>query len=182
MQTNILEYLEQTVTRVPHKTAFANDVCGITFRETYDQARSIGSFLSAEGLYRQPVVVFMKKHPTTLVSFFGTIYSGNYYVPLDDEMPRHRIDLILQTLNPSAVICDELTKPMMAEYNTNCDLYLYDEIAATAAAASKKNFIIFIIKPSCYHSYSPSYSSSCCMLAQRTPSDLISTISQSGDS
>ena len=50
MQTNILEYLEQTVTRVPDKVAFANDVMGITFRETYDQARSVGSFLNAEGV------------------------------------------------------------------------------------------------------------------------------------
>ena len=37
MQTNILEYLEHTVTRVPDKIAFANDVCGVTFRETYDR-------------------------------------------------------------------------------------------------------------------------------------------------
>ena len=85
MQTNILEYLEHTVTRVPDKVAFANDVMGLTFRETYDQARAVGSFLHSEGFYKQPVVVFMKKHPTTLVSFFGTIYAGCYYVPLDDE-------------------------------------------------------------------------------------------------
>ena len=71
MQTNILEYLEQTVMRVPAKVAFANESMGLTFRETYNQALAIGSFLGGEGLYRQPVVVFMKKHPTTLLSFFG---------------------------------------------------------------------------------------------------------------
>ena len=32
MQTNILEYLEQTVTRVPDKVAFANDTMGVTHR------------------------------------------------------------------------------------------------------------------------------------------------------
>ena len=116
MQTNILEYLEQTVTRVPDKVAFANDVCGVTFRETYDQARAVGSFLNAEGLYHQPVVVFMKKHPTTLVSFFGTIYAGCYYVPLDDEMPSHRIDLILRTLKPQAMICDEDTCELVKQF------------------------------------------------------------------
>ena len=87
MQTNILEYLEQTVTRVPDKVAFANDTMGITFRETYDQARAVGSFLNNQGFYKQPVVVFMKKHPTTLVSFFGTIYSGNYYVYIAFKIP-----------------------------------------------------------------------------------------------
>ncbi|MBQ4551146.1 MAG: AMP-binding protein, partial [Oscillospiraceae bacterium] len=116
MQTNILEYLEQTVTRVPDKVAFANDTMGITFRETYDQARAVGSFLNNQGFYKQPVVVFMKKHPTTLVSFFGTIYSGNYYVPLDDEMPSHRIDLILRTLKPQAMICDEDTQELVKQF------------------------------------------------------------------
>ena len=131
MQTNILEYLEQTVTRVPDKVAFANESMGLTFREVYDQARAVGSFLSAEGLYRKPVVVFMKKHPTPLVSFFGTIYSGNYYVPLDDEMPRHRIDLILRTLNPSAMICDEDTAGLVQEFTYTGKTYIYNEICST---------------------------------------------------
>jgi len=131
MQTNILEYLEYTVTRVPDKVAFANEHMGITFRETYDQARAVGSFLHSEGFYRQPVVVFMKKHPTTLVSFFGTIYSGNYYVPLDDEMPRHRIDLILRTLNPAAMICDEDTAQLVKEFAYSGKTYIYDAICHT---------------------------------------------------
>ena len=135
MQTNILEYLEHTVTRVPDKIAFANDVCGITFRETYDQARSGRSFLSAESLYRQPVVVFMKKHPTTLVSFFGTIYAGCYYVPLDDEMPQHRVDLILRTLNPSAMICDADTAALVQNFAYTGKVYLYHEICNTPVNA-----------------------------------------------
>ena len=51
MQTNILEYLEHTVKRVPDKVAFANDTMGLTFREVFDQARSVGSFLHSEGIY-----------------------------------------------------------------------------------------------------------------------------------
>ena len=135
MQTNILEYLEHTVTRVPDKVAFANDVMGITFRETYDQARSVGSFLHSEGFYKQPVVVFMKKHPTTLVSFFGTIYAGCYYVPLDDEMPQHRVDLILRTLNPSAMICDADTAALVQNFAYTGKVYLYHEICNTPVNA-----------------------------------------------
>lgn len=131
MQTNILEYLEHTVTRVPDKVAFANDVMGLTFRETYDQARAVGSFLHSEGFYKQPVVVFMKKHPTTLVSFFGTIYSGNYYVPLDDEMPSHRIDLILRTLKPQAMICDEDTQELVKQFAYEGKTYIYSEICTS---------------------------------------------------
>ena len=130
MQTNILEYLEHTVQRVPEKVAFANDTMGLTFRQVYDQARSVGTFLHSEGFYKQPVVVFMKKHPTTLVSFFGTIYSGNYYVPLDDEMPSHRIDLILRTLQPKAMICDEDTRELVKQFAYEGKTYIYSEICA----------------------------------------------------
>lgn len=132
MQTNILEFLEHTVKRVPDKVAFCDETQSLTFGQVYQQARAIGSFLHREGLYKKPVVVFMHKQPKTIVAFFGTIYAGCYYVPLDDEMPRHRIDLILQTLNPSAVICDATTQPMMAEYDQDCNIYLYDEISVAS--------------------------------------------------
>lgn len=128
-QTNILEYLEQTVNRVPEKIAFSNEEMGLTFRQVYDQSRSVGSWLSGQGFYKKPVVVFMKKHPNTLAAFFGTIYAGCYYVPLDDEMPRHRIELILQTLQPAAMICDETTAPLVKEFDYQGAAYLYSEIS-----------------------------------------------------
>ncbi len=138
--TNILEYLEHTVTRLPDKVAFQDEKNALTFAQVYDQARSVGSYLHSQGLYKKPVVVFMHKSVQTIVAFFGTIYAGCYYVPLDDEMPQHRIDLILKTLNPSAVICDSTTKPMMEGFGCDCALYLYDEICSppidTAALAS----------------------------------------------
>ena len=109
MQTNILEYLEKTAARVPDKTAYADDKTALTFREVYENSRSIGSFLSARGIYREPVVVFMKKTPAAVAAFFGAVYGGDFYVPLDDEMPRYRMELIFETLQARAVICDEKT-------------------------------------------------------------------------
>jgi amino acid adenylation domain-containing protein len=131
MLTNVLEYLEQTVTRLPDKTAFANEEMGLSFSQVYNQARAIGSFLHKEGFYKKPVVVFMKKHPKTIVAFLGTIYSGCYYVPLDEEMPRHRIELIFQTLQPGAIICDDTTAPLVKEFDYSGKTYLYDEISTT---------------------------------------------------
>ena len=131
MLTNVLEYLENTVPRLPDKVAFANEEMGLTFSEVYSQARAIGTHLHNEGFYKKPVVVFMKKHPKTIVAFFGTIYSGCYYVPLDEEMPRHRIELIFQTLKPGAIICDDATRPLVDEFDYNGKIYLYDEICNT---------------------------------------------------
>ncbi len=129
MKTNVLQYLEKTVCRLPDKVAFANENCERTFKQVYDNARAIGSQLSRDGFYNQPIVVYMKKHPDTIISFFGTIYGGNYYVPLDDEMPRHRIELILQTLQPKAMICDATTAAAVEKLQFGGKLYLYDEIS-----------------------------------------------------
>ncbi|MBO5090240.1 MAG: amino acid adenylation domain-containing protein [Clostridia bacterium] len=129
MQTNVLEYLEKTVVRLPEKVAFANEVEGLTFKQVYDQARAVGSFLHSKNFYNKPVVVFMKKHPNTITAFFGVIYSGNYYVPLDEEMPRHRIELIFETLKPQAIICDEDTREIVNTFNFDGEAYLYSDIS-----------------------------------------------------
>lgn len=131
MQTNVLEYLEQTAPRVPNKVAYANDVDSVTFKEVYDRSRSIGTFLKKQGHYREPVVVFMQKHPNAIISFYGVVYSGCFYVPIDEEMPKHRIELIFQSLNPRAIICDDVTKKMVEEFNYQGNTYLYHDICET---------------------------------------------------
>ena len=44
--TNVLEYLENTVKRVPDKTAYANENMEMTFGEVYHDSRAIGSYLA----------------------------------------------------------------------------------------------------------------------------------------
>lgn len=127
--TNILEYLEHTARRVPYHPAFTDGESAMTFREVYDQARAIGSALCREGFYRQPVVVFMAKHPRTVTAFLGAIYGGNYYVPLDAEMPRHRIDLILKTLEPGALIYDDTTAALAKGLQFKGKQYHYESLA-----------------------------------------------------
>ena len=133
MQTNVLEYLENIVDQVPDKVAYANDREGVTFREVYDNARAIGSFLHAQGLQREPVVVFMQKHPNAIVSFYGVLYSGCFYVPIDEEMPRHRIELIFGSLKPKAIICDEETKKIVEGFAYEGKTFLYQDIIKTPA-------------------------------------------------
>ena len=111
-QTNVLEYLEQTVTRVPNKTAFSDGQEGLDFAQVSSHSRAIGSLLAAHGYYNEPVVVFMRKHPKCMPAFFGCVYGGCYYVPIDEEMPRFRIELIFQNLQPRVMICDSNTLEM----------------------------------------------------------------------
>ena len=103
---NVLEYLEASVKRVPEKAAFVDEHSSISYGALYDSARGIGMalFRELEGASRQPVVVFVDRNIESLVSFLGVAYSGNFYVPIDIQMPILRIELILQTLNPVATV------------------------------------------------------------------------------
>ncbi len=126
---NFLDYLEETVTQLPDKVAYSSGTKGITFKETYDTSRAIGSFLINQGYYKEPIVIFMNKSPETIIAFFGTVYSGNFYVPLDAEMPSFRIQLILDTLTPKAIICDEMTQSIVSGFNFEGEIFLYSNIA-----------------------------------------------------
>jgi acyl-coenzyme A synthetase/AMP-(fatty) acid ligase len=70
----------------------------------------------------------MEKRPRTIVTFYGVIYSGCYYVPIDEELPKHRIELIFENLNPRAVICDEITGKRLSEYSFQGKVYQYQEM------------------------------------------------------
>ncbi|MBO5279365.1 MAG: amino acid adenylation domain-containing protein [Lachnospiraceae bacterium] len=132
MQTNLLEYLENTVKRVPDKLAFADEKGGLTFGEVYDCARAVGSYLYRNGHYREPVIIFMKKSPQTVTAFFGTLYAGCLYVPIDEEMPAQRIALILKNLHPRAMICDMFTREAAKTMIYEGAIYQYEEICTEA--------------------------------------------------
>ncbi|MDR1003348.1 MAG: amino acid adenylation domain-containing protein [Oscillospiraceae bacterium] len=136
MQTNILRYLENTVERVPEKLAFSNGAEGLTFRELSENARAIGSALAAGGFYAEPVVVFMEKHPNAVAAFFGAVYGGCHYVPIDEEMPAHRVELIFSSLRPRAVICDEKTLEAAKAVAGDAALLFYSDIIKTQEDAS----------------------------------------------
>jgi len=134
--TNVLEYLENTVREVPEKTAFSNGTYQISFSQLHQRARSVGSFLAKEGFSREPVVVYMQKHPDMVNAFFGVLYSGCFYVPIDEEMPAHRIELIFRSLKPRAVICDEVSAKHLKELGTDAKCMLFSQIKDTPEDAS----------------------------------------------
>lgn len=131
MQFNILDYLENTVRRVPNKIAFANEEYELTFKKVYKEAKSIGTYLCQQGINKEPVVIFMNRHPKSIVAYLGAIYAGNYYVPIDEEMSKSRIELILNKVKPRTIICDENTLKSVEEMEYKGAVYSYEEIINT---------------------------------------------------
>lgn len=130
MRTNVLEYLDSAAES--GKLAFSSGDKGLTFHELYSAYASVGSYLCEKGYDREPVVVFMPRKPETIAAFFGVIAAGCFYVPVDGEMPRYRIELIFKSLHPRAVICDESTEPNISGLEFDGELIRYEDISAHA--------------------------------------------------
>ena len=130
MRINILEYLEDTAARVPSKLAFSTGKEGMTFSEVQKGAAAIGSYIAKRGIYREPIVIFMDKHPATVTAFFGVIYSGNFYVCLDEKMPDARILAIVENLRPKMAIADKKNIERAKKLLEDVAVVSYEEAAA----------------------------------------------------
>lgn len=132
MQNNVLNYLNRIVKEKPDKTAYSDGTISLSFQDVYNQSRRIGSFLHQKGFYKKPIVIFMQKSPKEIAAFLGVIAGGDFYVPVDEEMPAGRIQLILDNVQPPLLICDEATRTIAQTFQIeNCEIVLYDEITQT---------------------------------------------------
>ena len=103
---NVLQYLEQQAERVSDKIALADQNHSITYAEYQEQAQKIGSFIikQTEDKQNLPIAVLIDRNIDSIIAFMGVVYSGNFYVPVDMTMPKERIELIYNKLNPVLII------------------------------------------------------------------------------
>ena len=132
MLRNVLTYLDETVMRVPGKTAFANETESFSFRDVYEMSRSVGTFIHRQGIRSEPVAVFMDKHPKTIIAFLGVISAGCCYVPIDAQMPAGRINLILENCAPQLMICDPRSYERALTLSFSGRIVLFDDMVQTA--------------------------------------------------
>lgn len=104
---NILTFLEENAIKYKDKTAFVDLNDSVTYAELLERAQSIGSALSKTGTKNKPIAVYFDKCVNTISAMLGVVYSGNFYVVIDSEMPPARINKIFGALSPVAVITDK---------------------------------------------------------------------------
>lgn len=138
MKANVTYWLDETAARFPDKTAYADEKKEITFGELRVQARRIGSELALRGLFKKPVAIFLEKGVDVLVSFMGTAYSGNFYSPIDVDMPGSRVDKILEVLQPAVVITTAPLKEVFSQYAYEGEFLLLEDVPARESEAAQE--------------------------------------------
>lgn len=121
--------MEATKNKYPEKIAFGDVKRTATYTEIINNSQKIGSYIYKEtGKINKPIAIFIDKSVNCLEAMFGVLYSGNHYTVLDVKSPIERIDLILNSLEPIAIIADKKSLKKAQELGLEKNLFIYEEM------------------------------------------------------
>lgn len=140
MIRNVVEYLIESVKKYPDKTALVDEHRKITFSELDQAARKVAYAIVNQCGNRtnRPIAVYMEKSVECIIAFLGIVYSGNYYSPLNFQMPVYRIKRVVDTLEPIAIIYNSKMPEIEGENSISFkDAMLLDGTKENAAGFHK---------------------------------------------
>lgn len=126
----ILDSLEEATDRFPNHVICEDESEAVTYRQFVEHAKAIGTYLLRYHTDRRPVAVFMDNTAAAWTAMIGAVYSGNFYVVIDAQMPLERVKSIFSTLSPLAVIADESCRAQAVRL-AGVDVCFYEEIVRT---------------------------------------------------
>lgn len=127
MSYTVLEYLEQSAGRYAEKAAYVDENRSMTFAQLYDETRQNAMALLELGIRHRPVAVYLDKSVECIAGFLGAAASGNFYSPLDTHMPMPRIQRIMGTLKPAAILTDAAHREAAMAFAGDAAIVVYEQ-------------------------------------------------------
>ena len=85
---NILQYFEETCEQFPDHIAVANESSSVTFNDLKTRSQQAGTMIASELKQDSlPVAIYIDKSLALVEAMLSVLYSGNFYVVLDTQMP-----------------------------------------------------------------------------------------------
>lgn len=128
---NILEWIETAQAQDPNRPLFADDVQTVTRSDFVRNAQAIGTALARLDTRNAPIAILLPRSVSSLIAMMGVVYSGNFYVVLDDLMPSDRMSTILRTLKPTAILAGRSYQEQAAALEFQGRIFCYEEAAET---------------------------------------------------
>ena len=103
MGQNCIELLEATYKKFKDKTAFVDARSSITFAELRNKSIVLSNKVATH-IINQPILIYLPKSIESIISIFAILYSGNFYVPVDINLPANKLKLVFNNLKPILMI------------------------------------------------------------------------------
>lgn len=104
--STIFEWMEHSAREAGNKTALC-DYYGntMTFQEVLDKSQAVGTYLHQKyGCFERPFVVCVRRNVKSLILFLGVLWSGNYYVALDETLEESGMRQMISAVNPAGIL------------------------------------------------------------------------------
>ena len=122
--------LERAALRWGGRVAVEDEWGSVCYQEYRDLSRRVGTGLLRAGAARRPVAVLLPRSIRALSVFFGAQYAGSPYVPLDYAIPLPRLEKILESLAPCALVTDAAGRARLGEAGPGVTLLDWEALAA----------------------------------------------------
>ena len=107
-----VKYLENTAIKFPKKKAIVHGEKQISFSDLRKNSLSITSLID-EKIQNQPIAIFLPKSIAAIECYLASLYSGNFYVPLDVKSPIERIKKVIIDLEPALIFTNSQLLPLL---------------------------------------------------------------------
>ncbi len=114
---NIINVLERANQNFGERTAYQHNDESITFGEVYTRALAVATKISSEIEENKPVVVIANKNINIPSIYVGIAHSNCFYIPISAEMPKNKIESILELTQASIIITDDKNADLAQSLN-----------------------------------------------------------------
>lgn len=109
----------------------------LTQRMVWERAMRVGLWLHGQGIFNEPVGVVARHRADTLVLYLGVLASGNYYVPLQPEIRKERLNNICIQTGLSVILDSEENEQQVMSLDV--PVRLVKETVAASASVAEEN-------------------------------------------
>ncbi len=118
--------LEAAAKQFPEHIALEDSQGEMTYKTLHSLSRKAATSFLKKGLKREPIAVYLPKSNACVVTFYGALYSGVPYAPLDFTAPAERIRRTLENLRPPFLVTDEEGRNKLSELGLHdCEIIDY---------------------------------------------------------
>ena len=136
-----VKLLDKSAEKFGDKIAITDEFGEISFNQLKDKSLRVGTGIlnySSRTGEISPVIVYLDKSINCIISFMGTLYSGNPYVPVAADIPMQRLEKIISNLNPEFIITDSKKIEKLCDIDLNVTTpLLFDDLVQCDADEEK---------------------------------------------
>lgn len=133
--------LKKQVNKRPDKIALIDAHLSLKYKDVFEISCKISGMIDNEYI-DNPVIIIMKKSVYVVCAILGVLQSGNFYIPIDCDMPVERMRKIIDEAGARYIIVDKRTEKILYDnrFDAEFEILVVDYILEKAIGTINNNY------------------------------------------